>query len=308
MITAQENIGWFYNKLYTPTIFYTPKILLKLESLNPTGSIKDRLIQYIVQKELFSKRKVWNKDLVFVEASSGNSAISLASIGAQLGNKVIIFMPRNMSNERKILIKNFGAEIIETGDNDFAGAIEKRNNFLLENKNSWSPKQFSNPNNVECYIHGGFSKEITKGPLKKLYFKNKSFDKKIPIFFVSGAGTGGTLMGLNKKFGIYNEWFYGYNVNFAQVIPDEDLKLHGIQGIGDGGDFLLDRKVVNEFIRIKTDDAKNKVKDIQKKIGMFLGISTAANILAAEKLSSEHPESLIFTIAPDRGERYMSIL
>ena len=126
----------------TPLLKISDKIYAKLETYNPAGSIKDRMISYIVRRErIFGKI---NEKTILCEATSGNTGIALSMISAAMGNPCVIFMPKNMSEERKQMIRVYGAKIIDAPDNDFMGAIAMRDQYLKANENSWSPKQFSN--------------------------------------------------------------------------------------------------------------------------------------------------------------------
>ena len=133
----------------TPLIKISSHIYAKLETYNPTGSVKDRVINYIVERaRIFGKIK---ESSILCEATSGNTGISLASIAASLGLQCVIFMPKNMSQERREMMKIFGAKIVDAPKNDFQGAIAMRDQYLLANENAWSPKQFTNNYNVLCH-------------------------------------------------------------------------------------------------------------------------------------------------------------
>ncbi|NDB85636.1 MAG: pyridoxal-phosphate dependent enzyme [Alphaproteobacteria bacterium] len=124
----------------TPLIKINKQLYAKLETYNPTGSVKDRMISYVVDKAVANKEI--GTDTVLVEATSGNSGISLAAVAASMGLKCVIFMPSNMSEERKQMMRSYGAEIVEAPPSDFIAAINMRDDYLANNPNSWSPKQY----------------------------------------------------------------------------------------------------------------------------------------------------------------------
>ena len=272
----------------TPMIKISDGVYAKLETYSPTGSIKDRPIKYIVQKAIDSKKI--NSKTTLIEASSGNTGIALASIGAALGLDVKIIMPINMSPERRHMLDCFGAQVVYVAPSDFKGAIELRNEMSSE-PNCWSPMQFENQENVDCH-----SSTTAVEILNQLSSASENWGA-----FVSGAGTGGTVMGI-KKFS--DEKGLGVYTNL--VVPDESP--HEIQGIGDGDDYLVDRSKIDLVSRIKSADAIAKAKDFSQKTGLLIGISAGANLLAAEKLEKMgNISGKIVTVICDRGERYLSV-
>lgn len=282
---------------YSPLIKLSDRLYAKLEAYNPTGSIKDRMVAYVIGQA--QKRGEINEDTLLVEATSGNTGIALASLGAALGNPVQVVMPCNMSDERKQMMRMFGATIVEVAASDFDAAIKKRDEILASVDNSWTPDQFANPDNIDCHR----------------YITGPAIFHQIPInakwsAFVSGAGTGGTITGVKR----YTDSHPKLDVSFVLVVPAEDSDKHGIQGIGDGSDFLVDRNEMDHIVRIKTEDAKDRARRLAKETGLLVGISSGANVLAAERYidarTLSHPDDtgLVITILPDRGERYMSVL
>lgn len=281
---------------YTPLLQITERIWAKFEGLNPSGSIKDRMATYIINHA--EKNNLIKKGDTIIEATSGNSGIAFAFLGAERGYKVKIIMPKNMSEERKSMLRLYGAELIEVEDGDFDGAISLRDKMAAEN--GWfNPKQFSNPLNIEAHY-------TTTGP--EIYFQH---GKKI-LAFVDGTGTGGTLMGTSMFLKKHHP-----NMKVVAVEPAESPVmsggkpgLHGIQGIGDGSKFLVDLDKVDEIMVISTDDAKNRAKRLSKELGLFVGISSGANVLASERLLEKFQDidGDIITILCDRGERYLSCL
>ena len=270
----------------TPLVKISDKIYAKLETYNPSGSIKDRMAHYIITQAI--KRGELKKGDTIVEATSGNTGIAMSMIGAAMDFPVIIIMPRNMSEERKCQMRTYGAKIIEVGDNAFKDAIALRDEMCASNEHYFNPRQFSNPDNIEChYKTTGI--EIIKEMLEL-------------SAFIAGSGTGGTIMGVNKVLKLMKS-----KAKVIQVQPEESNATHGIQGINDGEDFLLDKSILDETIYIKTKDAIARAKRLAKENGLLVGISAGANVLAAERWVAENnPEHPVVTILCDRGERYFS--
>mgnify|MGYP001407516501 CR=1 FL=1 len=274
----------------TSLIQIESQLFAKLETENPTGSIKDRPIQYIVKNAL--ARGDISSGTTLVEASSGNTGISLCAIGASLGLQVKIIMPSNMSQERKDMMTQFGAQVIDAPPGDFKGAIQMRNDMVFWEQDHWSPMQFENPLNIECH-------SITTA--KEIYEQVPSTTK-IDAFF-SGAGTGGTIMGFRHRATLENQ-----PTKCMLVVPDETQELHGIQGIGDGGDYLVSRELLDGVFRIKTQDAIKTAESFARSHGLLIGISAGANLAAARSyIKNKKPEGIVVTILCDRGERYFSV-
>lgn len=277
----------------TPLIQISPKLFAKLETYNPTGSIKDRMAYYVLTKA--EERGELKPGDTIVEASSGNTGISFSMLGSVKGYKVIIILPCNMSEERKQMIRLFGATIIEVGKSDFEGAIALRDKMVEENENYFSPNQFANPDNIDCHTW-------TTGMEIKQELIRRGEEKIAAI--VSGGGTGGTIMGTKRAM----EKFVDSSIpKFIMVIPAEG-KVHGIQGIGDGGDYLVNREEIDETIAITTEDAIERAKKLAREHGLFVGISAGANVLAAERWMDDNEyDGCVVTFLCDRGERYLSI-
>lgn len=288
----------------TPLINVAPKIWAKMEAYNPTGSIKDRMVYYVL-KDAIRNKKIKKGDTV-VEATSGNTGISLSFFGQTEGLDVKIIMPSNMSEERKQMMRYFGAEIIEVAAGDFDGAIAVRDKLAKE-KGWYNFNQFHEQKNIECHY-------VTTGnEIVRQMEDTFGFTEYCPTLIeaiVLGTGTGGTLMGAGKR--IKENY---PNAKIVAVEPAESpvmsggvQGLHGIQGIGDGSKFLVDLDKVDEIITISTKDAGEKARQLSKK-GFFVGISSGANVLAAERwVEQNNPRGSVVTILCDRGERYMSIL
>ena len=280
----------------TPLIKLSDKLYGKYEALNPGGSIKDRPVKYILDE--YERLGSIKKGDTIIEATSGNTGISLAMICAERGYKCIIVMPSDMSVERKKMMDFFGAKLIEVDAGDFDGAIARKEN-LADIYGYVELNQFSNPLNVECHLNTTFM-EI----LNDTYFDDVSA-------FIAGTGTGGTLMGVQQGFSKL-----GTDTKIIAVEPSEspvmsggEKGLHGIQGIGDGSKFLVDMDKVDEVITISTEEAKERALRLAKENGLFVGISAGANVLASERwIEQNNPDGIVVTILCDRGERYFSVL
>ena len=283
----------------TPLVKLSDRLYGKLESVNPGGSIKDRPVKYIL--DAYEEEGILQKGDTIIEATSGNTGISLAMMCAERGYKCIIVMPSDMSEERKKMLNFFGAELIEVDDGDFDGAIETKN-MICEEQGYVTLNQFSNELNVECHAETTFAEIIEDF--------NYLFHQEISAF-VLGTGTGGTLMGLQK--GVQDAHM---NTKMVAVEPLEspvmsggEKGLHGIQGIGDGSKFLVDLNKVDEVITISTEEAKERSRRLAKENGLFVGVSAGANVLAAEQwIEKNNPNGFVVTILCDRGERYFSVL
>ncbi len=273
----------------TPLIKIAPHLYAKLETYNPSGSVKDRMVYFAVERaKLFGRI---NKDTILCEATSGNTGIALAMIAASLGNQCVIFMPKNMSEERKQMMRVYGAKIIDAPDNDFVGAIAMRDQYLLANDNSWSPKQFSSKENVFCHLNKT-APEIHKQVIDTGFRWSA---------FIHGSGTGGTIEGIRR----YKE-NHNLKTKICLVQPLESP--HGIQGIADGKDFLFSSENADRIFQIETDHAISRAKELAEKTGLLVGISSGANILASERyIQNTNPAGIVVTMLCDRGERYMSV-
>ena len=279
----------------TPLIKISDQIYAKLETYQPTGSVKDRMVNYIVEKAIRSG-DILPGITRFIEATSGNTGIALAAAAARLGCTCTIIMPQNMSEQRKQMMKAFGAFIFEKGDNDFAGCLELRDHILNEEKDrgkgsAWCPYQFSNPLNIECHFR-------TTAPEihKQVVELGKSWHG-----FAHGAGTGGTMMGIKQYFD-----YHSLKTKCILTTPMESSELHGIQGINDGADFLLNRDLMDNVVRVETSEAIERMKRFARESGLLIGISSGANIVTAETyIQTFKPDGIVVTMLCDRGERYL---
>lgn len=280
----------------TPLLRLEEGIYAKLETSNRTGSVKDRFVFEAVKRAI-QVGEICD-DSVLVEATSGNTGISLAAAGAAVGLPVKIVMPCNMSEERKRMMRLFGAEVIEVGPSDFAAAIELRNKMVQELPHHWSPMQFESQLNLQVH-------SLYTGP--EIAYQMRNNFGSTQWDFVTGAGTGGTLMGV-REFLIYSAENLGTEHRVVQVVPDEDAATHGIQGINDGQDFLLDPALMDDQIRIRTQDAVQAARELASTHGLLVGISAGANVCAARLHRARNPDRDVVTLLCDRGERYLSIL
>tara|TARA_B100001029_G_C15053821_1_gene452806 strand:- start:604 stop:1527 length:924 start_codon:yes stop_codon:yes gene_type:complete len=269
----------------------------KFESLNPGGSIKDRICLNMINKA--EEEKLISPDrTTIIEPTSGNTGIGLALICAAKGYKLILTMPEDMSEERRMMLTAYGAEVVLTPmENQMQGSIDKCDELLSEIKDSFSPKQFDNKNNPEVH------KKTTA--VEILEQMDSNLDA-----FVAGVGTGGTISGVGSLLKSKLP-----NIKIIAVEPDECPTLtsgksatHLIQGIGAG--FIpntLDQGSYDQIIRIKGKDAVRMTKNLAKNLGLFVGISAGANVLASIELSKTMPpDTKIVTILCDTGERYLS--
>ena len=278
----------------TPLIQLSNNLYGKLESVNPGGSIKDRPVKYILDRMNLKKG-----DTV-IEATSGNTGISLAMMCAERGLKCVIVMPSDMSEERKQMMRFFGAELHEVDAGDFDGAIAYKE-YLADIHGYIELNQFNNSLNIECHKNNTFVEVINDYLL---------CEEDISAFIL-GTGTGGTLMGFQKGVEENNmdTKIIAVEPLESPVMSGGEKGLHGIQGIGDGSKFLVDLDKVDEVITISTDEAKERSLRLAKENGLFVGISAGANVLASERwIEKNNPDGIVVTILCDRGERYFSVL
>ena len=269
-------------------------VYAKLESVNPSGSIKDRVALEII--EAAEREGKLKRGYTIVEASSGNTGISLSMVAAVKGYKMIVVMPKNMSEERKEMMAAFGAELVLTSKSgSLKEAIEKAEEIARRPK-TFVARQFSNLNNMKAQEKTG--EEILReiGPVDAV---------------VAGVGTGGTLMGISNVMKKVNP-----EVRVVAVEPEEAavmfggsnarVKEHKIQGIGDGFiPQLIDMSKVDKVITVGSEQAVNMARKLFRKYGLLVGISSGANMLVALKVAKEYGK--VATVLPDRAERYLSM-
>ena len=272
-------------------------ILVKVEATSPAGSIKDRVaLQMILDGEKSGKI---NKDTIIIEPTSGNTGIGLSMVSATLGYRLIIIMPDNMSRERIMLMKAYGAEVILTdGALGMQGAIDKAIELQKSTPNSIIAGQFENMSNPMAHY-------LTTGP--EIF---KDTEGKIDIF-ICGVGTGGTITGTGKylreqKPDIKIVAVEPYN---SAVLSGESKGKHNLQGIGAG--FIprvLDTSIYDEIIKVKEENAYEITRMLARKEGILVGISSGACLYGAIQLASleENKDKTIVAILPDTGTRYLS--
>ncbi len=271
-------------------------VYVKLESFNPGGSVKDRAAyQMVLDAEESGELKEGG---VIVEPTSGNTGIALAMIGKMKGYDVKIVMPDSMSVERRNIIKSYGAELILTdGKLGMKGAIEEAERLARENEQYYLPGQFTNDSNVKAH-YLGTGVEILK-------------DIETVDAFVAGIGTGGTISGVGKRLKEEqpNVLIVGVEPKESNILSGGDIGPHGIQGIGAGFiPRILNQKVIDEVIEVETEEAKKMTKEVLMTEGLFLGVSSAANIVAALEVAKRLGKGkTVVTIAPDNGSKYISM-
>ena len=273
------------------------KILAKLEYFNPAGSVKDRIARAMLDEAEASG--ALKPGSILIEPTSGNTGIGLAAVAASRGYEVILTMPETMSVERRNLLKAYGAKLVLTdGAKGMNGAIAKAKELAAQTPNSFIPSQFTNAANPEAHRR-------TTGP--EIW---QDTDGTVDIF-VAGVGTGGTLTGVGEYLKSQNR-----NVKVVAVEPAGSPVLskgvagaHKIQGIGAG--FVpdtLNTKIYDEIITVENEDAFATGRELARKEGLLVGISSGAAVWAAAQLAKrpENQGKRIVVLLPDTGDRYLS--
>jgi cysteine synthase A len=301
-----------YNKKITDLIGNTPllelenynkihelpaKIVAKLEYFNPGGSAKDRIAKKMID-EAVSSGEI-NQDTVIIEPTSGNTGIGLASVCACYGLRLIITMPETMSIERRNLMKAYGAELILTeGSKGMQGAVDKSIEISKEIPNSFIPSQFDNPNNPKAH-------EETTGV--EIWDQTEG---EVDIF-VAGIGTGGTLSGVGAylKSRKPEVQIIAIEPSDSPLVSKGYVGAHKLQGLGPN--FIpktLNQNIYDEIITVESEDAFDTGREVARKEGILVGISSGAALWAASQVAKrpENAGKLIVVLLPDTGERYLT--
>lgn len=272
-------------------------LLAKLEAMNPAGSAKDRVAREMVEDA--EARGLLKPGSVIIEPTSGNTGIGLASVAASRGYRVILTMPDTMSQERRSLLAAYGAQLVLTpGAKGMAGAIEKAQELAQEIPDSFIPGQFENPANPQAH-------RKTTGP--EIW---EDTDGTVDIF-VAGIGTGGTITGVGEFLKSQNSSIriVGVEPASSPLLTKGTAGPHGLQGIG--ANFvpkILNLDVVDEIIPVTDEDAYTTGREVARKEGILVGITSGAAVWAAAQLA-QRPENqwkTIVVLLPDTGDRYLS--
>ncbi|MGF3554981.1 MAG: cysteine synthase A [Thermoplasmatota archaeon] len=265
------------------------RIFGKLEGCNPSGSVKDRPAYYMIKKA--EETGMLTHDKIILEATSGNTGISLAMIGAAKGYKVKLIMPDCVSIERQRILEAFGAEVILTpGCDGTDGAIQKTNELMeMDPEKYFMPNQFENENNVLAHYE-------TTGP--EIFTQtNGEID-----FFVAGMGTTGTIMGVGR--------YLKEQKTGVRIVGVEPVKGHTIQGLKNMEESLVPKiynpSLLDEKIIVEDDEAFETTRLLATKEGVFVGMSSGAAVAGALRIAKKINSGTIVVILPDRGDRYLS--
>ena len=270
-------------------------VLAKVEAFEPASSVKDRIDLSIVRAaEAAGALKPGG---TIVEATSGNTGVGLAMVGAALGYRVVITMPETMSKERRAIMRAFGAELVLTSEGGVAGAVKKAQEIQAATENSILASQFTNPANPKVH------RETTA---LEILEQAGTVDA-----FVAGIGTGGTLTGVGTvlRQRVPGVKIYGVEPAESPLLSEGHAAPHKIQGLGPNMvPEVLDQGIWDELLHISSEDALTYARRAAKEEGLLVGISSGAALAAADLLS-QRPElegKTIVTVLPDTGERYLS--
>ena len=281
-------------KVVEPTM---AQVLVKLESANPGGSVKDRICLSMIEDA--ETRGILRPGSVIVEPTSGNTGIGLAMVGAVKGYRVILTMPETMSVERISILKSFGAEIVLTpGPEGMIGAVKKAEEIVSQTPDAFMPQQFLNPANPRIH-RSTTAQEILKAT-----------DGNIDAF-VSAVGTGGTITGVGEVLKKKNPaiLIVAVEPTKSAVLSGQKAGPHRIQGIGPGFvPQVLDRRYIDRIITIMDDDAFHMARRLTQQEGLLVGISSGAAVVAALQVARElGTGKTVVTVLPDTGTRYFSM-
>lgn len=278
------------------------EMLAKLEFMNPSGSVKDRIAKYIVEQA--ERDGILKKGDTIVEATSGNTGIALSMVAAAKGYKMLVLMPEHMSRERVRIMQDLGADVCLTPKElGFEGAVRRAREIAEREKGFFYANQFGNPMNVMAHYHYT-GREIAQQAGRRI------------DLFIAGVGTGGTIMGVGRFLRELNG-----RTKLIAVEPEEcaaiaaakagrksEFKDHKIAGIGDGFiPEIVDLKEIDDVITVKSDDAVAMASRLNKEYGLMVGISSGANVLATIRALKKYGrDKTAATVLPDRVERYFS--
>lgn len=280
-------------------------IYAKVEYMNPSGSIKDRMVAFAIEQA--EKRGVLKKGDTIVESTSGNTGVAVAMVAAAKGYKSQLVMPDSTAEVKKKMMRAYGAELVFTPEKEGIAAVVKKGKKLSEQPKHWLLNQFENPDNPRSHLEIG--KEVLK-----------AMGKDGPGAFVAAIGTGGTLIGVGRalksknpntkvvavepyKSPAFYNMFYGKKKRIGKGIP------HKIEGIGEGFVPLIlqkDIKIVDDVILVKDEEAFITMHKLIRQEGLFVGVSSGANVYAAMQVAEELGEGKrVVTVLPDTGMRYL---
>lgn len=276
------------------------EVLVKFEGINVGGSIKTRTAYNMIKDA--EKKGIIHKDTIIVEPTSGNQGIGLALIGAVRGYRTIIIMPDSVSEERRKLVRHYGAEVILVHDAGNIGdcieeCLQTALRMKAEDPNVFVPQQFENPANPMVHKHhtGLEILEQVAGPIHG---------------FCSGIGTGGTITGIGEVLKAQNPdiEIWAVEPEHAAILSGGSIGTHLQMGIGDGViPAILNQKIYDDIYIVTDDEAIRTAKDLAKKEGIMCGISSGTNVAAALKLAQKLGEGkTVVTVLPDTAERYFS--
>jgi len=281
-------------KLHKLSKIQKADIYLKLEWFNPGGSVKDRIAHNMILEA--EKQGLIKPGDTIIEPTSGNTGIGIAMIGAAKGYKTILTMPDSLSIERQKILKGYGAELILTPAKEGMNGSIKVAEELVKKLGYFMPMQFKNINNPKAHMK----------------YTALEIMKDIPDldYFIAAVGTGGTITGVGRMLKDYNKKIQVHAVepSTSAVLSGEPKGPHGIQGIGAGFiPEILDTSIYDDILKVSDQEAFEMARRVAKTQGLFVGISTGANIAAALKIAEKvDSNKKILTISPSNAERYLS--